>query len=179
MQAEPILAHKSPSQLRKHFVLLEYLQNGFNKTKAYMTVYSGSSYDTARANSCVLFKELGLKEELQLQLEKKGLTKQEDLLLKLNKIIDGEKTRDSDKIGAIKLAAQLQGMLTEKREITERRSQPEINPEELKELQDKADRIMYPDATKLKKEVEELREDNAKLEREKEALEKLLTPIES
>jgi len=179
MDSKPItLSLKTPSQQRKQLVLVEYLRNGLNKTKAYMKHFPNASYDTARANACQLFKDLGIQQELQQQLEKKGLTKQEDLLLKLNKIIDADKTRDSDKIGAIKLAAQLQGLLTERKEIT-KHSQSDFSETPLREIQDKADRLMFPDATKLKKEVESLQEEKAKLEREKAAMQKLLQPIES
>jgi phage terminase small subunit len=45
----------------------EYLQNGFNATKAYMSVYPNAAYDSARTNAAKLLANTNIRTEIDLR----------------------------------------------------------------------------------------------------------------
>ncbi len=92
-----------------------YLENGMNQTRAYMAVYSDSSYETAMANASDLLRNTKILEYITQQLEKYGMGKIEALarlarqargdiddLINEKGSIDLEKARALSAIGIIK-----------------------------------------------------------------------------
>lgn len=80
---------------KKHCLFVEEYLKQFNATKAYLTVYPKSSYDSARANSARLLANDNISKEIQARLDEVHMSAEEALKL-LADIARGDMARMMD-----------------------------------------------------------------------------------
>ena len=97
---------------KQKLFIKHYMTNGYNATKAYMSAYPDSSYDSARSRAPDLLANPNIKEYLKKEQDEVAdalLITKEKLVIKLLEIINSDSARNSDKVSATKLLGEMSG----------------------------------------------------------------------
>jgi len=97
---------------KQKLFIKHYMTNGYNATKAYMSAYPDSSYDSARSSAPDLLANPNIKEYLKKEQDEVAdalLITKEKLVIKLLEIINSDSARNSDKVSATKLLGEMSG----------------------------------------------------------------------
>jgi len=97
---------------KQKLFIKHYMTNRYNATKAYMSAYPDSSYDSARSSAPDLLANPNIKEYLKKEQDEVAdalLITKEKLVIKLLEIINSDSARNSDKVSATKLLGEMSG----------------------------------------------------------------------
>lgn len=170
------MGRKQPLSLvneRHKAFINELSKTNLNQTAAYLRTFPNSSHDAAKTSASRLMKKIEIQTEVTASLKKSGIPNLEDLISRLDKIIDNPDTKDMAVIQAITVKAKLSGIWTEKQVISKRETVSQISGEELEAIQTKADRIIFS------KEINDLTKQVEEKDKQIASLRKLIEPIES
>jgi phage terminase small subunit len=116
----------------------EYFNNGFNGTKAYLSVYKGVNEDTARANASKLLANTNVKSAIERRQQENKLRYEidRDEIVEITKRImkENEKSMPPFSLKAIEILNKMAGLnAPEKHDHTVRTEQPLFGPDEIEE----------------------------------------------
>lgn len=173
MDAKPITLSDSAIDRRRFISALALINNGGNQSKAYAASHPAASPDTCRANAPAFFRDMGIKQEILAQLQKKLDLDNIDVKEKIYELVNDPKTQAATKLKCWELIAKLKGELTERRELVQKNVQPQVDPEKLKEFQETAGQWLYL------KDIKKLKEQLAAKDKQIESLRNLIEPIKA
>ncbi len=136
----------------------EYLLNGNNATKAYMSAYPDCSYDSARGSATDLLANPNIKAYLDARLEqvdKSNLLSIEQILLKIQGVAEDEKTKVAERLKSYDLLLKAQGAYKQDLTITNKSADP-VDPELIKAIVEEVAPDIYKKFENKKNEAEYL-----------------------